>query len=97
MVAVPAIPGENPGLTPEQESVLSGAFIAWPGLQVTSQGYEWSATDRNDTAQHIAVTVQGLARSLQSLVPPKTSRADRVASRLRFKKKASNEPHDETS
>ena len=84
MVATAATPGEDANLSAEQQQVLVRAFATWPGLKVTNHGYEWSARDRDDTAQEIVVTVQALSRSLQSLAPRRVSSKNKRFGRFGF-------------
>lgn len=88
VVCQPAVVSELPDVTAEQMVNLYEAFTSWPGLRATSHGFEWTLDDHGQTAQELAVVVQGQARLLQRLAPteprqPKgPSPVDRLKERL---------------
>ncbi len=85
VVCKPAVASELPEVSIDQMVLLHEAFTSWRGLAVTNHGFEWVIADTDQTAQDLAVIVQGQARLLAKLRPAtdrKPSATERLRSRL---------------
>ncbi len=81
IVAVSAVPGDPISLTEEQQELLEAAFSRWQGVEITNHGIEWVEDEQGQTAQHLVLTVEGLAGVLELLPTDRDSVVTRIAAK----------------